>query len=546
MATKQKHYVIALGKAYLPDHVDIEKGRVISLHNDEYKAKERTDQCNERNGTRSYRKPLFGMLSCDLSLKSGDLRPDLADHWLADRFEKDAIHTMKSILDPIWQGGRPADEESISWQLEDLELTLEQLRERYQVQARAELDALGAERIAKAERSARIDATMNELQNERSQFTYTFPAVAGTQARRAYYVAQVPLGAFVRIFQFDDEDVVPAQLRAQRSLNERRGEAIGRYMVNNLSDYVLPAITASVSAEMAFEPVAVTGAAGSIGLLHIPMEATLLINDGQHRRWGIDLAIKEKPSLAKETIAVTIYYDQGLERSQQMFADINGKQVKPSSAINALYDRRNPFNTWVLQVIDQLPGISVRIDMENSSVNAKSLKLWSLIAFKKALSHLTGVTEKNIGALDEKKLNDITMFVLRFFDECATHIPKWQQMVTGEISAFDVREQFVIGHAVWLEGLAIFARHALFSRLAKTRDQTQEVVDPGIAEWNRLEALAKVDERKVSRMWNKRCVVLGKMQKTTDGVNSTAAKLLTMANVPLPENMLDLERRLAA
>lgn len=547
MAAGEKHYVIALAKAFLPDVFNIEKGSVISRHTDAYKARQSAEKYNARNGTTTRRKPVFGVYSSDASLDKGKAYPELADQWLAEKFDQDAIYAMKCILDPIWQGGKPVDDQAVGWMLEDLGLSLEDLRIRYQDRAQAALDEASAQLIAHAERRARMDAVGQELRHERSQFTYTFPAVAGTQAGRAYYVAQVPLGALVRLFRFDEEDVVPAHLRAQRILNERRGEAIGQYMVENSSDYVLPAITASVSAEMAFEAVDVTGAAGSVGLLHIPMEATLLINDGQHRRRGIELAIKERPALAKETIAVTIYYDQGLERSQQMFADINGKQVKPSSAINALYDRRNPFNTWVLDVIGKLPGISTRIDMENSSVAAKSHKLWSLVAFKKSLSLLTGVTEKSIGELEPAKLNEITAFVLRFFEECADRIPSWRQMVTGRISAFEVREQFVIGHAVWLEGLVVFARYAMFTGYLYDHGRTDEgVIKPELALWERLEALSKVDERKVSRMWDKRCVVLGKMQKTSDGVNGTAAKLLTMANVPLPANMRELEKRLAA
>ncbi|CAH2802664.1 MAG: unnamed protein product [uncultured Caballeronia sp.] len=163
----------------------------------------------------------------------------------------------------------------------------------------------------------------------------------------------------MKLFTFDDEEAVPAHLRAQRVLNERCAEDIGVYVTENPDDYVLPAITASVSSEISFEPiaVAVAGAAGRIGLLHIPMDATLLINDGQHRRRGIEHAIAKRPTLREETITVTIFFDQGLERSQQIFADINGKQVKPSSAINALYDRRDPFNAWALSVMGILPGI---------------------------------------------------------------------------------------------------------------------------------------------------------------------------------------------
>lgn len=46
-----------------------------------------------------------------------------------------------------------------------------------------------------------------------------------------------------------------------------------------------------------------------------------------------------------------------------MFADINGKQVKSSSAINALYDRRDPFNAWALSVMSILPGVGTRIEI---------------------------------------------------------------------------------------------------------------------------------------------------------------------------------------
>lgn len=545
--TMTKYYVIALSRAFLPNETfDAQKGTIVSRHTESFKASEQADKHNAKNGTTS-RKPLFGVLSTQLSLAKGEVREDLADQWIKDRYDYDAIYVMKSILDPNWRDGRPVDEETVSVWLTDLSLTVEDLRIRYQDRAQEELDKANSNRISQAERRARVKANTMKLAAERSQFTYTFPAVAGTQAGQVYYVAQVPMKVLVRLFRFDEEDVVPAQLRAQRVMNEARAEKIGQYMVKNPLNYVLPAITASVSAEMAFQAFEVDGAAGSIGLLHIPMEATLLINDGQHRRAGIERAIKELPALANETIAVVLYFDQGLERSQQMFADINARQVKPSSAINALYDRRNPFNKWVLDMIEQLPHISHRVDFENSSVGAKSSKLWSLIAFKKALSLLTGVDEKTIFELDDGQLSSITAFVKQFFATCSELIPDWLQMITGKIVAFDVRENLVIGHAVWLEGLSVFARQAMFADVLVDHGRSgKNVVCPDSAQWDKLDALAKLDTRKVSLMWDRRCVVLGKMQKTADGVNSTASRMMTLANIPLPQHMRELEQRLAA
>ncbi len=543
----KKFYVIALSQAFLEDVIGIQKGTIISQHVERTNARDRTDKCNARNGVTSSRKPKFGFILSDSALEKGGVYPELADQWLADRYDSDALVVMKSVLDPLWQGGRPVEDETIGYWLEDLGLTLDELRTQYQDRAQAALDQAGANRISQAETTARIRAVKTSLQGERSQFTYTFPAVAGMQAGRAFYVAQVPFSALVQLFRFDEEDVVPAHLRAQRILNESRAEAIGDYLVDNRADYVLPAITASASAEMAFEPVAVAGAAGSIGLLHIPMEATLLINDGQHRRRGVELALKKVQALSKETVAVTIFYDQGLERSQQMFADINGKQVKPSSAINALYDKRNPFNSWVLSVIALLPDVSRRIDMENSSVAAKSYKLWSLIAFKKFLSLLTGVTEKNIGQIDPTSFGKINDFVCQFFLTCSQRIPHWREMVSGTIVAYDVRERFVIGHAVWLEALAIFARSALFVGHLVGNGKTEDgIIKPDLALWDRLQGLEKIDVRKESRMWENRCVVLGKMQKTSDGINGTVSRLLALANLQLPSHLRELETRLAA
>jgi len=538
-----KHYVIALGAAYLPKIIGIEKGSIISRHESSGHATQAAEKCNAKNGASSRRNPLFGALETELTLSKGEVRADLADRWIQQKFDADAIFVMKCVIDPTWRDGKAFDDETISIWLAELKLTLEELRIRYQDVAQDELNKAHVDRIAYAERKARQNAVQKGLSEERSQYTFSFPAVAGTQAGKAFYVAQVPLNALVRLFRFDEDDVVPAHMRAQRVLNEGRAAKIGEYMTANPDEYVLPAITASVSAEMAFEAFPVPGAAGSIGLLHIPMEATLLINDGQHRRGGIERAIKQMPALAKETIAVTLYFDQGLERSQQMFADINGRQVKPSSAINALYDRRNPYNKWVLDVIQSVPGIGSRIDMENSSVAAKSYKLWSLIAFKKALSLLTGVTEKSIVTLDDAQLGAVSAFVAQFFAACADRIPDWQSMVSGRIAASDVREQFVIGHAVFLEALAVFGRHALFAGGA---DGQEGVIRPEAAQWAQLDALAKVDTRRSALVWQNRCVVLGKMQKTADGVNGTAAALLALAEVPLPQEMQALELRLAA
>ena len=55
----------------------------------------------------------------------------------------------------------------------------------------------------------------------------------------------------------------------------------------------------------------------------LPLEAKYVINDGQHRVAGISEALRSDPTLASDTISVVVLPDAGLERSQQIFSDLN-------------------------------------------------------------------------------------------------------------------------------------------------------------------------------------------------------------------------------
>src|SRR5580700_2138256 len=114
-------------------------------------------------------------------------------------------------------------------------------------------------------------------------FEYVFPAIRGVQAGREYYVTMCPLRLIPRLFLFDEEEL-PPEMRAQRSLNKARVPEMARYVVENPQSYVFSALTASINAEVEFEPFDTTGPAERVGTLIVPMSAKFVINDGQHRR----------------------------------------------------------------------------------------------------------------------------------------------------------------------------------------------------------------------------------------------------------------------
>ena len=130
-------------------------------------------------------------------------------------------------------------------------------------------------------------------------FEYVFPAIRGVQAQREYYVSMCPMRLLPKLFLFDEEELVP-ELRAQRRLNKARLPELSRYITQNADNYVFSAITVSVDGDIRFEQLADEGDSSHMGMLRIPMSARFIINDGQHRRAAIDLALRQRPELGDE------------------------------------------------------------------------------------------------------------------------------------------------------------------------------------------------------------------------------------------------------
>ena len=211
---------------------------------------------------------------------------------------------------------------------------------------------------------------------EESMF-YRFPAMRGIQANSEYFVCMIPLGVLSKIFIEDSSDVLP-EFRAQRKLNEQRIPEIRDYIINNRDSYVFSALAASVDEEIAFFP---TRESGNIGELEVDMTATFLINDGQHRKAAIIEAIEFDESLKDETIALVLYRDKGLARSQQMFTDLNKHAVNTSKSLNTLYDSKDPMAVMTKQVVAQVPFLRKYTDKEKDNLANYAAKLFTLNVF---------------------------------------------------------------------------------------------------------------------------------------------------------------------
>lgn len=337
-----------------------------------------------------------------------------------------------------------------------------------------------------------------------ASFGYNFPAIRGLQAGREYYVSMCPLRIIPRIFTFNEDQDLKPELRAQRTLNTSRVPEIARYITENPQDYVFSAITASIDADVSFESLGGEGEAGRVGVLYVPMDARFIINDGQHRRAAIEDALERRPELGEETIAVVFFLDRGLERCQQMFADLNRHAVRPSKSLGILYDHRDRGAQLARSIVMRSTFFRDLVEMERSTLSPRSRKLFTLSAIFRASLELLAELE-TLEIEDEDQASELAT---DYWETVARHFPEWQQVRQGQMSAGEVRRDFIHSHGVVLQALGNVGNVLL-------RDYPQR--------WKGcLEPLSEIDWRRTNQqLWEGRAMTGGRVSKSTHNVTLT-------------------------
>jgi len=354
------------------------------------------------------------------------------------------------------------------------------------------------------------------------QFFNTFPAVRGMQAGRPCYVAMCPMRIIPKLFLFD-EDEVPPELRAQRTLNTARIPQISEYLTQNPDSYTLSSITASIGEVVGFEPSADTGLGQNIGVLSIPMDAQILINDGQHRRAAIESAIRENPELAHDNISVVFFIDEGLVRSQQMFADLNKHAVRPSDSIGTLYDHRDPISELARHTQIHVRVFAAMTETEKSSISNRSSKLFTLSAIKNATRAFLSKNGKNPNiSIDEKEM------AAQFWNDVAANMPDWQLALQKKVSTSELRENYVHAHGVFLQAMGqIGADIVLLPRGERKKA---------------LSTLSEINWSRTGSEWEGRAMTLGRISKARSHVLLTGNKIKQKMGLELSPSEKEAEQ----
>lgn len=342
--------------------------------------------------------------------------------------------------------------------------------------------------------------------------THHFYAVRGSQSSRIFYVAMCNMKTASQLFEFTDSKL-SANMRSQRILRKSRIPKIKNYILENLDNYVFSSITVSVNNKINFEPFPGND---QIGKISIPQGSSILINDGQHRMEAIRDAIKEQSILGNDQISVVFFEDQGLVKSQQMFADLNRHVTKPTKSLSILFDHRDGFAQFIVKLVQTLPIFQNRTDLENTTLSNRSKNFFTLngvsVATKLFLGRSNQITQK-----DKKNAID-------FWDTVSKNILDWNNMMTeSAIHPSELRKQKVHAHTNIHNTLGIVGNHLMtdFPKIWK----------------HHLKYLREIEWSREDPIWNDVVIVNKRMIKTRSGINAAAniilkkCKAKTLVNV---------------
>ena len=354
---------------------------------------------------------------------------------------------------------------------------------------------------------------------------YSFPAIKGLQAGEQYFTCMIPLGLLSKIFIDTDNEVMP-EFRAQRKLNEARIPDIKNYILSNRDSYVFSALAASIDGNINFVS---SNSNDEIGILEVDMNSRILINDGQHRKAAILAAIEEDESLEQETIAVVLYKDKGLARSQQMFTDLNKHAVTTSKSLNALYDSKDQCSIITKQVLNNVDFLNKYTDKEKDNLGKFSLMLFTL-------NNLVNANRKTVKDFEMAGLNaqETVNFLSKYWNLVVININEWNDLERREITKKDLRENFII-----TQGVAILSLGYLADFFFTHKEYSMDEYLPN---------LKKIDwSRNNKKSWLG-CAIKpnGRINRTDLGINLTFLRIKSLIGLPISEsekNALERSKR---
>ena len=147
---------------------------------------------------------------------------------------------------------------------------------------------------------------------------------------------------------------------------------------------------------------------------------------------------------------------------------------------------------------------------------------------KKAFSYFSGLSENEFikSVTDDATRTRLKELLVSFINRL-DRLENFENMINNNIIMSELRADFITSHAVFLEAVFLWGNQLIVDMSIK-----------GGEEWSKMEELRNISLLKTSEHWIGRCIdYQGKMVKNAHGVNTTAAKLCSLTNIPMSDKL---------
>ncbi len=290
------------------------------------------------------------------------------------------------------------------------------------------------------------------------------PAIQARIGNLEYFVSILTMGEAARLIQFVEDvdswtNETPSELKLQRKLNAQRVEReMVPYLVSSddhfysaLTVEIRPAPSADGLDSINFTPKETFPGGLQFGTLLLDGTETLYALDGQHRLKSIELAIRQRPELAREHISVIFVPFQNITRSQSLFSDLNRYAKGPSKSISLLFTHRELLVRITKALAHTVPLLRDRVNMESTSLSSNSRHFITLSTLYEMTKAIIGPEEGLREECEAEYIADLA----RVWELLLEHIPEWQLVATDQEHPAYLRQRYLNMHGVAQQSIAL-------------------------------------------------------------------------------------------
>ncbi|MBD2463917.1 hypothetical protein H6G89_23220 [Oscillatoria sp. FACHB-1407] len=286
----------------------------------------------------------------------------------------------------------------------------------------------------------------------------------------------------------------------------------------------IDSIVVSLSSSATFEPFTAETSDEQQGQLRISMETDFIVIKGLRALNAIKSHISEIPECWNVAIELKILVPKSGSNNINHSCFDNEESDELSDLINELLSNYSKKKLLIAKVvIEAVEPFKLLTDIENSSLPSRSSKLFTLSSIRLATSALLA-NMSNISTLQQAEL------AISYWHTISKYMPEWWRVIKREVSAGEIRRDYVHSHAPVLLGLGYFGAALL-----------QE--DP--INWEkRLEAIAHINWSRSNPEWDGRIITEGRISKAKSSSLLVASYLKSLLGLSLTPEEGDLEEKL--